>query len=250
MRKRLALPLAGIAGLAVAVVPALAADQTIEARDNPNRFEPKTVTVDPGNKVTITKGATALPHNVHWDDRGGAEMGASNAGWSTERSFSAADAGKTLRFYCEPHGGPDGAGMSGSVVVTGGSGTTTQTQPTQPATTTTPPPGGGTTTGTTTATLPPPESDDDAPTLSRLRGTATRRVLTVRLGVDEAGDVIVTVTRNGRRVVRRTFERSGSGNATLRIRRRFPRGRLVVRVHAVDAAGNRSSARTLRLRVR
>ena len=40
MRKRLVLPVAGIAGLAVAVVPALAANQTITAHDNPNRFEP------------------------------------------------------------------------------------------------------------------------------------------------------------------------------------------------------------------
>jgi plastocyanin len=254
MRKRIALPLAGLAGLAIAVVPALAADQTIEAQSG-NSYSPSTVSVDPGDTVTISNPAGRGAHNVKWADRSSNEGPVLPGPWTETRDFGAGDAGKSFTFVCEAHGG-----MQARVNVTGGTGTTTgtTTQPTQTQTGTTgtttssspPPGGGGTTTGTTTSTLPPPSNDDDAPSLSSVRGSATRRSLTVRLGVDEAGDIVVTVTRNGRRVVRRTFERSGSGAATLRIRRRFPRGRLVVRVQAVDAAGNRSPTRTLRLRVR
>lgn len=247
MRKRLALPLAGIAGLAVAVVPALAAEQSIEVKDN--QFSPNAVTVDAGDRVTITNPPGGNPHNVKWEDRGAGDPAAPSASWTVEREFGPGDAGRTINFACEVH-----ASMTGTVTVRAGGGTTTPSQPTQTGTTgtsTAPPPGGGgTTTGTTTPALPPPSSDDDAPTLSGVRGSATRRAVTVRVGLDEAGKVVLTVSRNGRRVVRRTFERSGSGATTLRIRRRFPRGRLVVRVQAVDAAGNRSRARTLRLRVR
>jgi plastocyanin len=249
MRKRLALPLAGIAGLALAVVPALAADQTVEAQSS-NSWSPANVTVDPGDTVTVSNPAGRGFHNLKWADRAAAENSVSPGPWTETRDFTAGDAGKSFDFLCEQHGG-----MTGRVTVTGGSGTTTgttQTQPTQTGTSTSPPPGGGgtTTTGTITSTLPAPSSDDEPPTLSRVRGSATRRVLTVRLATDEAGRITVTVTRGGRRVVRRTFTRSGSGAATLRVRRSFPRGTLAVRVQAIDAAGNRSAARTVRVRVR
>src|SRR5918998_6732185 len=107
--RRLAFPVAAFCGLALAVVPALAENQSISARMGPNRFEPKEVALKPGEKVTITNSAGNGFHNVHWDDRAAAEMDVGPT-WTTERTF---DAAGTYRFYCEPHGGPGGTGMSG-----------------------------------------------------------------------------------------------------------------------------------------
>ncbi|HEX8205873.1 MAG TPA: hypothetical protein VF587_07435 [Solirubrobacteraceae bacterium] len=268
--RRLLFPAAGLAGLALAVVPALAADQTVTT--DGNRFEPDEVAVQPGNKITIHNGDTGN-HDLYWDDGAPGHPGASKGSvgdstdWSTERTFGDADNDKSFRYYCSIHGGPDGSGMSGIVYVnsagtvptdpggggggtttTGGGGGTTTTSTTPPpgGTSTTPPPG-GTTTGTTTT--PPPGADSTPPRVSGARARATKRGLRLVLTLSEPADVTVRVLRRGRRVARRTFAVGESGQAVLRIRRKLKRGRYSVRLSLIDAAGNRSSRR-LAARVR
>ena len=243
--RRLALPVAGLAGLAiaVAVVPAIAADQTVDARSGPNRFEPPEVTINPGDTVTFRNNGGGI-HNLHWEGKAEAEM-EPGAVWTYERKF---DTPGTYRFYCDPHQ----SSMRGVVNVTdpnGGGGTTT--------TSTTPPPGGTTTEttpppppgGTTTSTTPPPGGDTTPPSVSNARARATRRGVRVVLSVSEPARITLRVLRRGRRVARRTFDVDEAGAVVLRVRRALRRGRYSVRLALVDAAGN-ASTRRLRARVR
>ena len=94
-------------------VPANAADQAVEATPA-NTFEPASVEIDVGDKVTFSNGGGF--HNVRWDDGAVAEEPAdpSAAPWSFERSF---DQPGVHRYYCEAHGAEGGEGMSGVVRV-------------------------------------------------------------------------------------------------------------------------------------
>ena len=96
----------------VSAGPAVAANQTVSATPS-NTFTPKDVTVNPGEKVTWNN--TGGIHNVHFED-GQFDMPASpsSTAWSVERTFATAG---FYRYYCELHGGPGGAGMSGTVTV-------------------------------------------------------------------------------------------------------------------------------------
>ena len=240
--RRLALPVAGLCGLALAVVPVLAADQTITTSGN--AVSPKDVTLAPGEKVTIHNGGGGF-HDLYWDDGAAGHPSAGfgdNTDWSTERAFAADDAGKSFRFYCSVHGGPGGSGMSGIVRVSspgGGGGTTT--------TSTTPPPG-GTTTSTTpppgdTNTNPsanPPPADTTPPRVTGARGTATRTGLRVRLTLSESSTITLRLLRHGRRIARRTYH-VRSGAVVLRLSRRLKRGRYAIRLLVLDASGNRAT---------
>jgi plastocyanin len=99
---------------ASAATPALAANQTVSATPA-NQFSPKDVTLSQGEMVTWNN--TGGVHNVHFDD-GTFDMPASpSSGWSgVTRTFPGPG---TFRYYCELHGGPGGAGMSGTVTVNG-----------------------------------------------------------------------------------------------------------------------------------
>ena len=239
--RRLALPVAGLAGLAFAVVPALAADQTIDARSGPNRFEPPEVTINPGDSVTFRNNGGGV-HNLHWEGKTEAEM-SPGAVWTYERKF---DTPGTYRFYCDPHQ----SSMRGAVTVTdpnGGGGTTTSTTPPPGTTETTPappPPG-----GTTTSTTPPPAADTTPPSVSNARARATRRGVRIVMAVSEPAKVTVRVLRRGRRIARRVFTVNDSGVVALRVRRALRPGRYSVRLALVDDAGN-ASTRRLRARVR
>jgi plastocyanin len=111
VRRRLFI-LALLAGGAVAVLPARAADQTVNATLS-NEFTPASVTVNQGEKVTWQN--TGGRHNVKFDD-GSFEQPPepSVASWTVSRSFNQPG---TFRYYCELHGGPGGSGMSGTVTV-------------------------------------------------------------------------------------------------------------------------------------
>ena len=100
------------AGSTVAVMPALAADQTVTATPS-NQFTPVTVTVSQGEKVTWTNAGS--DHNVKFDD-GSFEQPANpnSSQWTVSRTFISPG---SFRYYCEEHGGPGGAGMSGTVRV-------------------------------------------------------------------------------------------------------------------------------------
>ena len=101
----------GIA-LAALVSGTYASDQVVNVSDF--AFSPRDVTVSVGEKVTWTN--TQGEHNVRFED-GSFEMPSdAMSGWTVERTFNAPG---TFRYYCEPHGGPNGSGMAGSVTVTG-----------------------------------------------------------------------------------------------------------------------------------
>ena len=95
--------------LLVSASPASAA--TVNVTATSNVFTPKHVAVNVGDTVTWTNGGGV--HNVHFDD-GSFDMPATPASppWSVSNTFGTVG---TYRYYCEVHGGPNGAGMSGTV---------------------------------------------------------------------------------------------------------------------------------------
>ncbi len=106
----------GILGaLVVPAAPALAANQTVSA-NFANQFVPQHVGVNVGEMVTWNN-AGGL-HNVHFDDNSYVmPASASSAAWSVQRTFNTPG---FYRYYCDVHGGPNGAGMSGTVAVNTG----------------------------------------------------------------------------------------------------------------------------------
>ena len=78
-----------------------------------NTFTPRSVTVVPGTTVNFENRGTT--HNVKFED-GAFEQPAEPTAtpWFVWRTF---DAEGQYRYFCEFHGGPGGAGMSGLVVV-------------------------------------------------------------------------------------------------------------------------------------
>ena len=78
-----------------------------------NQFVPRSVTVPPN--TTVYWENRGLNHNVKFED-GLFEQPADplSTPWRVWRHF---DAEGTYRYYCEAHGGPGGAGMSGVVTV-------------------------------------------------------------------------------------------------------------------------------------
>ena len=259
--RRLVLPVAGLAGLALAVVPALAADQTVTTSGND--FVPDEVGMQVGDTVTIHNGGGGL-HDLNWADGGDPGQPIENTSdWSEQRTFSA---NGEYVFFCDVHGSAT-SGMRGTVYVNdagtvpsgdggggggGGGGTTTTSTTPPPGGTTTettpaPPPPGGTTTSTTGT--PPPSGDSTPPSVSNARARATRRGVRIVMSVGEPARVTVRVLRRGRRVARRTFTVRQSGLVVLRIRRALRRGRYGIRLTLVDAAGN-AATRRLSARVR
>lgn len=235
------LPLPFLAGLAVAVIPSFAADQGVKATAS-DTFDPQTVTITQGEKVTWTNEGSRF-HNVKFED-GSFEQPADPLDGTWERSKTFNQVG-SYRYYCEAHGGVGGVGMSGTVVV-------------QPATTS----GTTTTTGTTpTTTVPIKKADLVAPrlTVRALSRRLHRRALRLRVKVNERSSVRVSgkVKVPGAGTVKlRTAKRTlGAGKKTtlrlklsrtalatvLRARGRHPVARL--RITARDAAGNVTSTR-------
>lgn len=127
VRRTLLLGVVGLAGLAAAVVPALADQPPIAATSQGgNLFTPSTETITAGQTVTWQHTAGDGGHNVHFvgeptgfSDRPDGQ--ASTGQWSYSRRF---DAPGTYTFYCDPHArvNPDGtaSGMSGTITVTAG----------------------------------------------------------------------------------------------------------------------------------
>ena len=88
---------------------ARAANQTVTALSDPNRFSPLTVTVNQGEMVTWNNDSGT--HNVQFND-GSYEMPAdpSSLSWTVSRTFATPG---TFTYICREHG----TGMSGTVVV-------------------------------------------------------------------------------------------------------------------------------------
>lgn len=131
----------------VGVLPALAADQTVDARDN--YFDPPTARVNPDDTVTFEH-AGSNAHSLQFADEDSERVGA-GTGWRTTRTFTAVG---TYRFFCNEHDG-----MAGRVVVEPRPSPTptVSTTPTATATSSaTPTPGPGT-------DPPPPGGDPGDP---------------------------------------------------------------------------------------
>jgi plastocyanin len=230
---------AGIFVLAFAAIlaaaPVLAADQAVTATPS-NTFSPSTVTISPGDTVTWQNGGG--DHNVKFDD-GTYEMPASpqTTAWTVSRTFNQEG---TFRYYCEEHGGPNGSGMSGTVIV---------------SSSLAPPPPGGTqppTSAPPPATGSPPPSDTTAPVISsarvsrgRLRFTLSERAV-VKARID-----LLKAARTSARLVKRLNlgQREGAVSVRLPMRTLKP-GSYRVLVRAIDLAGNPSARVSARFRVR
>jgi plastocyanin len=82
-----------------------------------NQFSPAAVQVQPGQAVTWVWDAGTTGHNVTPDAAIPApERGTSLFGAPHSYTYTFTQPG-TYRYYCLAHGGPDGVGMSGVVIV-------------------------------------------------------------------------------------------------------------------------------------
>jgi FtsP/CotA-like multicopper oxidase with cupredoxin domain/plastocyanin len=77
-------------------------------------FFPKALMVSPGQ--TVTWQWAGAQHSTT-SDTGVWDSGVHNAPHTFTHTFTAADVGKTFPYFCSIHGGPGGAGMSGSIMV-------------------------------------------------------------------------------------------------------------------------------------
>jgi plastocyanin len=92
---------------------ARAAEVFVTVSTTSNTYSPATVFIEPGDTVTWTYAGGPMPHQVLADD-GSYMTPVSGAPWTFSHTFPTA---MTSRYYCAPHGGPGGVGMSGVVVV-------------------------------------------------------------------------------------------------------------------------------------
>lgn len=123
-----------VAGLAFVAWPAHA-QTTAEVTVVDSAYEPREVSIEAGGTVTWTQTGT-LPHSVTADDGSfdshpscgsGACMG---PGDTFQHTFTEPG---TYAYYCRIHGGPGGAGMSGTVVVAAAATATEAPQPEETA---------------------------------------------------------------------------------------------------------------------
>jgi plastocyanin len=220
------------------------AEYQMTAAPNGTSFSPSELTVKPGDRLTVSKEAGALSHNVHFPDTGtSCPATTTTAAWSCDHDFG--QLGDFI-LHCDLH-----TYMTATVhVVEPGSGGPPPADP---------PPGGQPGSGTT------PAQDLTAPQLG-LGGAKVQRVLrqravVVRVQADEAATLTATGTVSVPAAARAVRLRTAGAPATagqsvtLRLRlsrkalRAVRRGlalrqrlRAAVRVTAIDAAGNRTSA--------
>ena len=89
-----------------------AATQTVTIRDN--SFNPEEIRIDPGDSVLWTYTNGRNTHRVQSDDRGAFDSGDMRSGDTFEKTFSEEG---YYPYFCRYHGGRNGAGMSGLVIV-------------------------------------------------------------------------------------------------------------------------------------
>jgi plastocyanin len=221
--RRGSVPLAvAVIGLVLAVGVALGASHDVAATGN--AFDPATLTVTAGDDVSWTN-EDSYDHTVSSD----------TAGLFDERLVPGEivelvfDEPGVFGYHCTIH-----AGMTGTVTVLA------PAAPQIPS-----PPTPGTTTAPSIAPTPP-----DAPLVTRLRGTATRRGVRLRLRLDEPASISVRVLRRGELLVSRSVGVRSAGRVRVRVRGDLPRGRLTVRLVVAEEDGGGTVTRRLRLRVK
>ena len=210
MRRAIPFAILG-ACLAVGVLPALAADQSVAIHDY--SFTPNRVAVMPGQKVSWS-GNTTFQHNVHFEGDV-APLGAPSASFSASRTFATEG---TYRYHCDVH-----TFMTGTVYVnqsgTVPAPTATPSPSATPTPTPTPTPSGGGSGGGSGGSAPTPAPSSSGGTASAgvtafrvsavhgafcTRRSATCRkpgvFLILRLGAQDAVRVRGTLKRGARRV--------------------------------------------------
>lgn len=230
-----------IVGLTLGCPPAFAASQTVRATAF-STFVNQDVTIAPGETVTWSNEGGS--HNVHFDDNSFVmPMSPSSSLWSVSRTFGPVEG--THRYYCDLHGGPNGAGMSGTVVVSAS--------------------GGG-----PSPSPAPPGTGGQVPALGDAKPTTTVSApsrqdvdkLYVRASMNEAGTLTATgrinVPGGAAKVYRfKPLTRTATPNVVVKlrlklarkslraVRRALRRQRLRARitVTAKDGAGNRTARR-------
>jgi plastocyanin len=230
VRRVVVLALAGGAGLAAAIVPALAADQTVMT-SNDNTFTPATVTINVHEKVTFQNQAGAGDHNLHFESSSSPENQPTVAPWTITKTF---DTPGTFGFYCDVH---RASGMVGSVVVVD--------------------PGGGGTTQTTTDTTPAPVASP--PIVEKLRVAVRAKTIVISYRLANASGFTATVDRRSGGAYRRygtlratRIAASGSGTRRfthVRSGKKFKAGKYRLRLVAVAADGAKSAAKSARFTV-
>ena len=232
---------AALAGLGLAVLPALAADQTVNATPS-NDFTPSAITIDVGD--TVTWNDTGGEHNVHFDD-GSFDQPANpvDSRWTVQRTFNTPG---VFSYVCERH-----SSMTGTVTVNAagpGAGPGTQADPDDPG------PGGDSTRPSVTrfALSRTRFRVGAAPTARDARKRA-KLVSTFRFRLSEAADVRIAIARAVRRGGRTRYVAKGSlrrrnfdaGPASISFSGRIGGAALAAAAYratitATDDAGNRS----------
>ena len=100
-----------VAGNGVQAAPSVQTGTTVQMTGF--KFAPKTLTIPVGTTVTWTNQDQA--GHTATSDTGAFDTGNVAAGQSMSITFSKAG---TFPYYCKYHGGPGGAGMSGTIIVT------------------------------------------------------------------------------------------------------------------------------------
>ena len=107
-----------LAGALLALWATVAGAVTHEVQVISFRFQPEVLTIAPGDTVRWRN--MGGDHNVFADDES-FDSGPPNSGaWTYSHAFGIAG---EYGYYCQPHGGPGGAGMAGKIIVQGGTGT-------------------------------------------------------------------------------------------------------------------------------
>ena len=111
---RLALTLLLLLPAAVVSLPsgAIAATQSVTIRDN--NFNPEEIRIDPGDSVLWTYANGRNTHRVQSDERGQYDSGDMRPGDTFEKRFTEEG---YYPYFCRYHGGRNGAGMSGLIIV-------------------------------------------------------------------------------------------------------------------------------------
>jgi plastocyanin len=101
-----------LAGLLLTLASGATCAATHEVQVISFRFEPETLTIQPGDTVRWRNMGGG--HNVLADDESFGSGSPSSSAWTYSHTFGSAG---DYRYYCQPHGGPGGVGMAGKIVV-------------------------------------------------------------------------------------------------------------------------------------
>jgi plastocyanin len=266
---RVVLGLLAVGGLIGYVGVAGAAEQSADAEirtTTANTWEPADVSVSTGETVTWNFDGSTVVHNMHGVDGPDANWPATDSGFKNSGQFSYTfNTAGTYTFVCQAHP----ATMKGSVTVTGAPATPTPTtsaspspSPTPSATPTASPTPRPATPQPTVSAVPSASRDTPAPsgrarldrTAPVVSRTSARRAgsrrMRVKWTLSERAALTIKVAK-GKRVLRTARVSARPGRSALTIRSsRFKKGRYVVSVSARDAAGNRSRAKRVKVRLK